>query len=83
MIKFLILFCVLFLVSCEQKDKQFCKCLRVSEAFNLKNQEILGGKIDEKTMKEAVRLKKEKVKTCFDYVNMTGEEMMARKKECN
>jgi hypothetical protein len=83
MIKFVSLFCLLILVSCEQKDEQFCKCLKVSDAFNLKNLEILDGKTDEKTMKEAMRLKKEKVKTCSDYVNMTGEEMMARKKECN
>ena len=83
MIKFVSLFCLLILVSCEQKDEQFCKCLKVSDAFNLKNQEILDGKTDENTMKEAMRLKKEKVKTCIDYVNMTGEEMMARKKECN
>lgn len=83
MIKYLLLFSVFILVSCEQKDDQFCKCLKVSETFNLKNQEILSGKSDEKSLKEAIQLKKKKEETCRDYVNMTGEEMMARKKECN
>ena len=77
------LFCVLMIVSCEQKDEQFCKCLKVSDTFNLKNQEILAGKSDEKTLKAAIQLKKKKEETCRDYINMTGEEMMARKKECN
>lgn len=71
------------MVACEQKDEKFCKCLKVSDAFNLKNQEILDGKTDQKTYKDAMRLKKEKVEMCIDYVDMTGEEMMARKKECN
>ena len=77
------LFCVLMIVSCEQKDEQFCKCIKVSDTFNLKNQEILSGKSDEKTLKAAIQLKKKKEETCRDYINMTGEEMMARKKECN
>ena len=70
------------LISCIQKDKKFCECLAKSEEFNVMNQSILNGKTDVTTVKKAVELKKEKQKVCQDYVDMNGEQMLARKKEC-
>jgi hypothetical protein len=46
------------------------------------NQSILNGKTDVTTVKKAVELKKEKQKVCQDYIDMDGEQMLARKKEC-
>jgi hypothetical protein len=70
------------LISCNQKDEKFCKCLAKSEEFNILNQAILNGKMDDATMKKAVELKKEKQKVCQEYVNMDGKQMLVRKKEC-
>ena len=70
------------LISCNQKDEKFCECLAKSEEFNVMNQAILNGKTDVATVKKAVELKKEKQKVCQDYVNMDGEQMLARKNEC-
>lgn len=73
---------IIVLISCDQKDEKFCECLAKSEEFNVMNQAILNGKTDVATVKKAVELKKEKQKICQDYVNMDGEQMLARKKEC-
>lgn len=70
------------LISCNQKDEKFCECLAKSEEFNILNQSILNGKTDVSTVKKAVKLKKEKQTVCQDYVDMNGEQMLARKKEC-
>jgi len=70
------------LISCSQKDEKFCDCLVKSEEFNTINQSILNGKTDQTTLKKAIQLKKEKQKVCQDYVDMDGEQMLARKKEC-
>lgn len=81
--KFLLIFYfAIALFSCSQKDEKFCECLVKSEEFNLMNQAILNGKTDVATVKKAVELKKEKQKVCQDYVNMDGEQMLARKNEC-
>jgi hypothetical protein len=70
------------LISCNRKDEKFCECLAKSEEFNVMNQSILNGKTDVTTVKKAVELKKEKQKVCQDYIDMDGEQMLARKKEC-
>lgn len=70
------------LISCNRKDEKFCECLVKSEEFNTINQSILNGKTDQITLKKAIQLKKEKQKVCQDYVDMDGEQMLARKKEC-
>jgi hypothetical protein len=70
------------LLSCNRKDEKFCDCLAKSEEFNVINQSILNGKTDEKTLRKAVELKKEKQKVCQDYVDMDGNQMLERKKEC-
>lgn len=81
--KFLFILSLPFLlISCSQKDEKFCDCLAKSEEFNVLNQAILNGKTDAETVKKAVKLKKEKQKVCLDYVDMNGDQMLARKKEC-
>jgi hypothetical protein len=72
----------IILASCTQKDEKFCECLAKSDEFNTINQSILNGKTDQITLKKAIQLKKEKQKVCQDYVDMDGEQMLARKKEC-
>ena len=72
----------IILASCTQKDEKFCECLAKRDEFNTINQSILNGKTDQITLKKAIQLKKEKQKVCQDYVDMDGEQMLARKKEC-
>jgi len=80
-----ILFIICFpivLFSCNQKDEKFCECLSVSEDFNTINQKILNGQTNQKTLEKALLLKKEKQQKCADYVNMDGNTMLTKKKDC-
>ena len=74
---------ILFLGGCAPSDPQFCECLKKSEAFNNASVRVVS-KISQtrSAFETAKKLKKEKEEACKDYVNMSGEEMLKRKAEC-
>jgi hypothetical protein len=73
---------IALLNACSNKDEKFCECLKASEAFESVNRKVLSGNRDEKTLKEATSLKKEKEKVCEDYLYMDGPTMLEKKKAC-
>jgi hypothetical protein len=81
--KIMILFMgIVLLNACSSKDEKFCECLKASEAFESVNRKVLAGKRDDRTLKEAISLKKEKEKVCEDYLYMDGQTMLEKKKDC-
>jgi hypothetical protein len=52
--------------SCESTDKEFCKCMKVSQDLNQLNSNILDGKTDEKTIINAKKFLKIKKNYCFN-----------------
>jgi hypothetical protein len=74
-----------FLFSCseDEKDIQFCECLKLSKTLNEKNQQVI--KETRKSDSLVFVLKElisEKRRICKPYEQMSGEEMIAREKVC-
>ncbi len=66
----------------EEKDAQFCKCMKAGDELNKYSAELFDRQAtaeDEKKMKE---LRAKSQKECSQYHTMSGEEMMKRKKAC-
>ena len=71
---------VLILSACSSKDEAFCTCLQKGDEFNEASRAFIeSGEGDEKTLLE---LKKQKDDACTNYSDMSGEEMLKRKKDC-
>lgn len=79
MIKYLFAAGLLF-TACSTRDEAFCTCLEKGEAFNKASKTFLEtGEGDQSAL---VELKKDKDKACENYTEMSGEEMLKRKKDC-
>jgi hypothetical protein len=77
---------VLFLIilgSCNSKDPKMCECLNAGEKLNQFSSEIMMKEITSNDAEQMKILKKEKSKKCADYQEMSGEEMLKRKAECD
>ena len=71
----------LILTACSSKDEQFCKCLDISEEFNVAANNLL----NEKTglnPEELIALRKKKDDACKNYVSTPGDELLELKKGC-
>jgi hypothetical protein len=65
------------------KDEQFCKCLEASDQLNAHSVELFSGDISSEQAEKQQQLIKTKKEVCKKYENMTGPEMLERKKECS
>jgi hypothetical protein len=70
----------LLLAACSSRDEAFCSCLEIGEEFNKASQAYL--EKGEGDQAELSALKTEKDKACANYTEMSGEEMLRRKKDC-
>lgn len=71
----------LLLTACSNKDEQFCKCMAISEEFNVVANDLLN---DDSKMsnEERIALKKKKDEACKNYVSTPGDELKELKKGC-
>lgn len=71
----------LLLAACSSKDEQFCKCMEISEEFNVAANDILNEKkgIDPE---ELIALRKKKDTACKNYTSTPGDELLELKKGC-
>lgn len=70
----------LLLAACSSRDEAFCNCLETGDKFNESSKAFL--EKGEGDQNELLELKKEKEKACANYTEMSGEEMLKRKKDC-
>lgn len=70
----------LLLSACSSRDEAFCTCLEKGDEFNKASKLFLeSGEGDNASLLE---LKKQKDEACANYAEMSGEEMLKRKKDC-
>lgn len=73
---------VCILSACNSKDTQFCNCMEVSNQFNKISNNILKTGSNPSLEKEFKSLKLKKSKTCKNYLEMGGKEMLEKKAAC-
>jgi hypothetical protein len=73
---------LLFSVGCSPSDPQFCECLEKSDAFNEASAEVIAHPEKTQTFETQKKLKVEKEKACEEYLDMSGEDMLKRKADC-
>lgn len=71
----------LLLTACTSKDEQFCKCMEVSEEFNIAANNLLNEK-EGLSPEELIALRKKKDTACQNYVSTPGDELLELKKGC-
>jgi maleate cis-trans isomerase len=74
---------LLIIASCSSKDPKMCECLEAGEKLNQFSSEIMMKEINANDAKKMQTLKANKAKKCADYQEMSGEEMLKRKAECD
>lgn len=79
MIKYVFAAGLLF-TACSSRDEAFCNCLETGDKFNKASEAFLES--GEGNQDELSELKKQKEDACADYAEMSGEEMLKRKKDC-
>ena len=80
--KFIPIIALLLLVSCSNKDEQFCKCLTEGEALNEYTQQFFEKSASAEEQEKVKQLKDAKAEACKDYQVMSGDIMRQKKAEC-
>jgi hypothetical protein len=80
--KILLVFSVLLLASCSEKDT-ICACIEAGDKLNLKANAILENGSTSADEKELQALKADKKKKCAEFETMGGEEMKKRMEDCD
>lgn len=65
-----------------EKDEQFCKCMEVGDELNKYSAELLERQATAEDAKKMKELRDQSKKECSKYYQMSGEEMLKRKKAC-
>lgn len=81
--KYIFLFSsILLMVSCSQKDEQFCKCLKAGDELNAFSSKLFNKNVTPKLQKEMQKLRATKTAACKNYQTMDGKKMLELKSEC-
>lgn len=66
----------------QEKDAQFCKCMKVGDELNTFSAELLERQPTAEDAKKMKQLREKSKKECSRYYEMSGAEMLKRKKAC-
>ncbi len=73
----------LILSSCTDKvDNRFCECLKATEDMDEITSNFMGGDVSEEEWKEVKEISKIMNSTCKDYVEISMEEELRLKEQC-
>lgn len=81
MYRFLIIAALVF-SACTTRDEKFCECLKAGDELNKVTAKFMSEVPTEKDAEEILELKAQKNEVCKGYTEMSGEEMLKRKKDC-
>lgn len=74
---------LIIFTSCSSKDEQFCECLEIADELNKTNQKAFSENRTQADLDEIKSLQKTQTETCQKYFEMSGEEMLKMKEDCN